>query len=232
MKFIKKIEQSIRDIVEGGIMSGFSGEIHPLEISKKIFEIIQVRAAKTETSTIAPNYFVVKLSHHDYKLFEKAGQELIKQLYMYIEEQAKTLKYIFMDKVRILIEEDKRGKSGKCKIDSDFAIRRQREGFTSVEKFIPVLEALFLFEGFEDNKIYPLLKEESVIGRDSMCDIFVADPNISRQHAKILKKKCWLVEDLKSKNGTLVNGEKIILRALNDKDVIQIGNSKLQFLEL
>jgi|GEM_PF-7084925 len=232
MKFIKKIEQSIRDVVEGGIMRGFAGEIHPLEISKKIFEIMQERAVKTQTRIIAPNYFVAKLSPHDHKLFEKAGQELIKQLYIYIEEQAKVLKYVFMDKIRVFIEEDKRAKRGKCRIDSDFAVRRRREGFTTVEKFVTVMEALFLFEGFEDDKIYPVLKEESVIGRDSMCDIFVADPNISREHAKILKRKCWLIEDLQSKNGTLVNGEKITLRALNNKDVIEMGNSKLQFLEL
>lgn len=232
MKFIKNIENSIRNIVEGGILGGFSGEVHPLEISKEIFGKMQFKAVQTKTKTIAPNYFVVKLSSHDYELFEKAGNELLKQLYAYIEEQAKQLNYIFMDKTRILVEKDKRGKRGKCKIDSDFAIRSQREGYTAVEKFIPVLEALFLFEGFDEEKIFPLLKEENIIGRDSMCDIFIADPNISRQHAKISKKKCWLIEDLKSKNSTLVNGEKITLRALNDKDIIGIGNTKMQFLEL
>ncbi|MFH1453172.1 MAG: FHA domain-containing protein, partial [Armatimonadota bacterium] len=63
-------------------------------------------------------------------------------------------------------------------------------------------------------------------------DLFISDPNISRCHAKIIKKKCWLIEDQDSKNGTFVNGERVTMRMLNDKDIIQLGNSKLQFLEL
>lgn len=232
MKFIRKIEQSIRNVVEGSILKGISGEIHPLEISRKIFEIIEKKAVKTKGKTIAPNYFKAHLSIHDHDLFQKAGKEILYQIYGYVEEQSRENKYICIDKFNIIIESDKKQKPGKCKIESDFAIRQQREGFASIEKYKVVFDILYLFSGFEEDKIYPLTKEESVMGRDSFCDIFVSDPNISRHHAKIYEKKCWLIEDMKSKNGTLVNGEKITLRALNNGDIIQIGNSQLQFVEL
>ena len=51
-----------------------------------------------------------------------------------------------------------------------------------------------------------------IIGRDPGCDIVLPDPFVSRKHAKIFyseEQGTWFIEDLGSKNGTYVNGEKI-----------------------
>ncbi|MFH1454428.1 MAG: FhaA domain-containing protein, partial [Armatimonadota bacterium] len=216
MKFIQRIEKSIKNIVEGSILGKFKGEIHPLELSKKIFEASKDGASTTQTKKIAPNYFIIKLSTHDYKLIEKAGRELIPQLQAYVEERAREDKIIFIDKIKIVIESDKKCRRGECLIETNFAIRQARAGFASIEKFINIFEVLFVFSGFEVDKIFPLLKDENTLGRTSTCDLFISDPNISRCHAKIIKKKCWLIEDQDSKNGTFVNGERVTMRMLND----------------
>ena len=51
-----------------------------------------------------------------------------------------------------------------------------------------------------------VLSESSlIIGRDSDCDIVVADNTVSRRHAVIAKRdSVWVIEDT-SKNGTYVN---------------------------
>lgn len=51
-----------------------------------------------------------------------------------------------------------------------------------------------------------------IIGRDPGCDIVLPDPFVSRKHARIFYREDqdkWYIEDLGSKNGTYVNGEKI-----------------------
>lgn len=55
------------------------------------------------------------------------------------------------------------------------------------------------------------LKPDSyMIGRDPDCDIVVADPFVSRKHAKIFYRDGkWFIEDVGSKNGTYVDGEDI-----------------------
>ena len=64
-----------------------------------------------------------------------------------------------------------------------------------------------------------------LVGRDATCDIIVADRQVSRYHARInLSRERIILEDLSSKNGTHVNGQRIQDDVtLQDGDVIQIA---------
>jgi pSer/pThr/pTyr-binding forkhead associated (FHA) protein len=64
-----------------------------------------------------------------------------------------------------------------------------------------------------------------VIGRSSSCFLQVDDPGVSRQHLRISFDGIPLIEDLGSRNGTLVNGERLLgTRALQEGDEIVIGS--------
>lgn len=55
-----------------------------------------------------------------------------------------------------------------------------------------------------------LLQGDHVIGRDASADVPIADPSISRRHARItLAGREAVVEDLGSKNGTRVDGRRL-----------------------
>lgn len=77
-----------------------------------------------------------------------------------------------------------------------------------------------------------LAEGESVIGRDSGCDIVVDDSSVSRRHLKIrtVMGDAFL-EDLGSANGSFVNGRLVKKCVLNDGDVIQIGAHELLYLQ-
>lgn len=48
------------------------------------------------------------------------------------------------------------------------------------------------------------------VGRDRDCDVYLSDASVSRRHARIrVARSTVIVEDLESKNGTLVNGKRI-----------------------
>jgi putative nucleotidyltransferase with HDIG domain len=58
------------------------------------------------------------------------------------------------------------------------------------------------------------------------------DAKVSRNHAKIVAiHDGFLIEDMESSNGTLVNGEKIETRLLKSGDTITIGFTELRFSE-
>ncbi len=70
-----------------------------------------------------------------------------------------------------------------------------------------------------------IVKADMHIGRDPECDIVIADRQVSRFHARLTRnRESVTVEDLGSKNGTYVNGERIEgEHVLEDGDVLQIA---------
>jgi pSer/pThr/pTyr-binding forkhead associated (FHA) protein len=71
------------------------------------------------------------------------------------------------------------------------------------------------------------------IGRGEDADLLLADPGISRSHARVtaVAGGAVTIEDLGSSNGTFVNGEAVSgSRALGEGDEIQLGGAMLQFV--
>jgi signal transduction histidine kinase len=77
---------------------------------------------------------------------------------------------------------------------------------------------------------YPLNKSTVRIGRDSRCEIHFDDTETSRKHAEIERVgDSYVLTDLKSSNGTVVNGQTIETKTLLDGDRVQIGKQILVF---
>jgi hypothetical protein len=89
---------------------------------------------------------------------------------------------------------------------------------------------LVLMSGQHEVKAYPLTGTQVSIGRSERSDIALADPGVSRSHARIVREgDDFIVEDLHSTNGTEVNGQPVQRRRLADRDTIKLANSTLQF---
>src|ERR1044072_1629524 len=71
--------------------------------------------------------------------------------------------------------------------------------------------------------------ESLVIGRSSTSDLPLPDRFLSRHHARIFRDgERYLVEDLGSRNGTLLNGEAVMVPSpITTGDVIRISGSTL-----
>lgn len=69
------------------------------------------------------------------------------------------------------------------------------------------------------------------IGRDGICEVVLDDLKASRQHARIQldENGDYLIEDLGSKNGTLINGQPLRRHRLIPGDRIEIGTTLLIF---
>lgn len=76
-----------------------------------------------------------------------------------------------------------------------------------------------------------LHKPRMTIGRDSLCDIELADDFASRVHAMFEEiGDHWIINDRGSLNGTFVNDERIEQHTLEPDDQIRIGNHIFKFL--
>lgn len=82
----------------------------------------------------------------------------------------------------------------------------------------------------------PLEREEVILGRALSADVRINDKRISRRHAKIntfydSQKQTteYVVTDLNSRSGTLLNGQKILREKLQNGDKITLGEHILRF---
>ncbi len=82
-----------------------------------------------------------------------------------------------------------------------------------------------------DGARFPLVKETVVVGRHSRNDLVLPDNSVSRHHARLLRlPHGWLVMDLKSTNGTTVNGDAVHrVYLLQDGDTIAFGDVQVAF---
>ena len=72
-------------------------------------------------------------------------------------------------------------------------------------------------------------KEVITIGRNETNDIQVDNLSVSKQHAAISKENDkYIIEDLKSTNGTYLNEKNISRSDLTDQDLITIGKHTLE----
>jgi pSer/pThr/pTyr-binding forkhead associated (FHA) protein len=70
-----------------------------------------------------------------------------------------------------------------------------------------------------------------VIGRGSDCHLAVPSPSVSRRHAQLrLEDGQWSIEDLRTRNGTWVNGQRIRSRTpLSHNDEIRVPDFRAVF---
>ncbi|MCX7934897.1 MAG: FHA domain-containing protein [Planctomycetota bacterium] len=82
-------------------------------------------------------------------------------------------------------------------------------------------------------KLLPLGQEALTIGRHQSCGLVLADPSVSACHARIeFEGGQYIIRDLGSTNGVLVNGQKVKAKALRPGMRIRLGKVSLGFKEL
>ncbi len=88
-------------------------------------------------------------------------------------------------------------------------------------------------KGANEGERIELTEEKTVLGRNADCTVVLNVPAVSREHALIRRiQGRYYIEDMKSRNGTLVNNQEISTRTLlKDNDRIKICDNLLTFHE-
>jgi predicted component of type VI protein secretion system len=69
----------------------------------------------------------------------------------------------------------------------------------------------------------------AIIGRHPPAELLLDEPSVSRQHCSIYPRRdYWVIEDLSSQNGTLLNGLPVSKEVLHPGDEIQVGETLLR----
>lgn len=86
---------------------------------------------------------------------------------------------------------------------------------------------LVAVEGVATGSVFPLGKKEMTVGRDADNEIVLADPTVSRKHARIALDLTgsFMIEDAGSANGVVINGQRVDRATLSLGDEIKLGDN-------
>jgi hypothetical protein len=253
MSVLKNIESKIAGLVEGTFSRAFRSEVRPVEIARKLAREMEEHKSFSVSRVYVPNEYAVYLSPEDRERFGDYEQSLGKELGGYLLEHARREKLALLSRPAIEFRTDDRLRLGEFGIQarmveppederSDARARQGDVGNTAIysavgqpadqhleERRSAPGTALLLVQG----KRMVLSGSEMVIGRSRECDVVVDDPNISRKHAAVQRSgQGWVVADLGSTNGVLVNGRRIgAPQPLHRGDRIELGTSELTYEE-
>ena len=143
--------------------------------------------------TVVPNRFVVSLSPEDIERFAGFRDALVIELADAAREHAREQGYHFEGAVEV-DDRHRRGRHGG-------AICMSRADIVAGTDGMPGTLVL------PDGRRVALGDVPAVIGRMPDCAVSLSDPQVSRRHAEVRRDELgFLVVDLDSTNGNLVNG--------------------------
>ena len=90
--------------------------------------------------------------------------------------------------------------------------------------------SLTVESGNDKGTRYVLAGKLTAMGRDPSNHVYLSDEEVSRYHAKIITRdNRYVIADLNSTNGTLVNGKKVSEHVLSSGDAVVVGKTVFLF---
>jgi hypothetical protein len=215
---LQSLEHRLERMVDGVFFRRSRGSIRPIELGRRLVrEMDANRSVDVKGRRIVPNDFTVMLSAIDHNGFNDIEDALVAELAEAAREYAREEGYHFMGPVTVRLAVDNSLKSGRFEVVSQ--LKQAATG--------PGIGSLVLPSG----QRIDIGTERVTVGRLPECTISVNDSNISRRHAEIhAGATAYVVNDLGSTNGTMVNGVRITgEHRLADGDIISFGSTHVRF---
>jgi hypothetical protein len=212
---LQQFEQRLEQLVEGVFGRVSRGGLQPVELGRRLTREMDLERTVGMRGLIAPNHFTIRLAPRDRERFEPFEEGLVRELAEGAREHARSEQYHFLGGVEVVMETDPALAPGTFRV---VAQTLADAGGVTPTLVLP------------DGRRVTIDREPFLIGRLPECAVALQDPNVSRRHAEIRRRRDAVVlVDLDSTNGTLVNGSPIQESPLVDGDEVTIGETALRY---
>jgi hypothetical protein len=255
--FLKGIEKRMESLVEGVFGRAFKRHIHPVEIAKGLTREMDENRMVSVSRTYAPNDFTVHLSPQDAESIEPYRDSLKEELIQYVSTHSRNHSYHLVSAPTVDFVTEESLNLGEFGVTARLtgSDRRQREegapedtsGETRIFKTQAIEQGTAAISADDvrehglvreiaelevEGRKYPLEGQGPwIVGRSEKNDIVISDPNVSRRHARLSRSgDGFVVEDLDSTNGTMLEGAPIKRERIDDGDELTFGQTAARFV--
>jgi Protein of unknown function (DUF3662)/FHA domain len=240
-------------MLEGFFAKLFRSGLQPVEVGRRIQREMEEGRTVSVNRLYAPNEFQITMGSDDFARFSPMEAGLVREFSELVIEQAKQNRWNLMGRPRISFVEAEGMRQGEFRVEASLAAdadvpapgvstrepdrhdigstraiatnTAERWGVAATPARLEVLDS----SGAPRDNI-SVTSLPVVIGRLSSNDVVLSDPNVSRRHAELRRDgDRWIIQDLGSTNGTLVNGVRTAEGELTDGDRLSFGTSDLIF---
>jgi hypothetical protein len=220
---LRDFERRLGGLVEGFFATTFRSGLQPVELAKRMMREMDATKTVGVREVWAPNRYLFTLSETDGQRFEQAEQALVTELRQVVREAAAERGWGLVGPPEVEFQVDADLGKGRFDCEASFV---EGEEELAPQPAVGERGTLVLADG----RSVPLTQPEATIGRLPECDVVVDDAGASRQHARIRRTEGgFVLVDLGSTNGTLVNDAPIQEQVLEHGDRITIGETVLEF---
>jgi Protein of unknown function (DUF3662)/FHA domain len=220
---LRDFERRLGGLVEGFFATTFRSGLQPVELAKRMMREMDASKTVGVREVWAPNRYLFTLSESDGHRFEQAEQALANELKQVVREAAAERGWGLVGPPEVEFQVDENLGKGRFECEASFV---EGEEELAPQPAVGERGTLVLAGG----RSVPLTRGEVTIGRLPECDVVVEDPGASRQHARVRRTDDgFVLVDLGSTNGTLVNDVPIQEHVLENGDRITIGETVLEF---
>ena len=214
---LQSLERRLERMVEG-VFRGSRSAIRPIELGRRLVrEMDDQRSVDVKGRRVVPNDFKIQLNPRDLDGFSDIRDVLQAELVEAGREYAREEGYHFMGPVRVDLVPDEAMRPGRFVV---LATLRQSSGGVGAGSLV-----------LPSGQRIALGDRPVTIGRMTECTVPLNDQNVSRRHAEIRPGRgAYVVNDLGSTNGTMVNGTRIAgEQRLSDGDILSFGSTYVRF---
>ena len=254
MPLLRDFEHRLESLVEGFFAKAFRSGVQPVELAKRLLRDMEAGQAVGVNEVWVPNHYTFWLAPEDRARFEQVEGALAGELRQLVRRGAEERGWRLVGPPEVnfdtdeslgkgefrceaqLVEGPDRPMTGETRTAARPRPRAPRDqagaGRTSRPRGgVPAaLGELVLLKDGRPSQTYPLSKPVVTLGRLSDCDVVLEDPGASRRHAEIRREDgSYVIIDLGSTNGTMVNEATVDERQLEEGDRITIGRTVLEF---
>lgn len=233
MSVLRDFERRLEGAVEGFFARAFRSGLQPVELAKAIQRYAGNYQNVGVDGVFVPNVYRFELNPADHERFREFGESLANELSDVLVRTAAERGWQLRGPARIELAVDEHVPMGTYELrgkveasaDGNAPPRRPERSGGDAAGARATLELVD-----QAGQQIPL-PNQAVVGRMPGCDVQLDDPSVSRRHARISKAtQGWLIEDLGSTNGIMVNGASVDREYLTGGEDIELGNVRLRFV--
>ena len=230
MGVLQNFEGRLERGIEGFFRAAFRSGLQPVELAKRILREMEAGKTVGVREIWVPNRYTLHVSTEDREQFSSMEGALVRELETVVRDGARERGYGLVARPEVIFETAEGMKRGDLTVAAELseAPGPQSGQQPAVRPAAGGGAARLLLAG--DGQEWQLDRDVLVIGRLAGSEIEIQDPGASRRHAEIRRRgEDFLLVDLGSTNGTLLNDAPVSEATLENGDRITIGRTTLEF---